>query len=192
MNTANNISLPSELDLSGASQALSAGLPDPALLTSLANQFLQGVYNQPASAGIPAPTDIPHAPQPSVSALSLPGAYPQPLAPVGNGNLAEADLHNIASIAGSDVPKPAVISPQVPTSFSLGIPGGVSAGDFSSVPSFSFLEDARSLFATKVTAPEQFSSGKLPTETEARGLTPSFPNQAQPKRWLQACPTHRY
>src|SRR5581483_5339693 len=205
MNT-NKPSQPDELDLTGASEALAAGLPDPAALARLANELYQAFQHQAAPGGFPG-AHIPDTPEAAVSNLMMPAAPPvnvsslgvsphMPVSPATPQHLTEAELQAAASdVAGSHLSNAVITSPQSAMRFSEpaspgipggvsaadtaspGIPGGVSAADFSVTPSFSFLEQARSLFEKTAAPPLQAFAPtiKIPTETEVRGIAPSLP-----------------
>ncbi len=176
MSTNTNFPL-DHLDLPGASQAAAAGLPDPAALARLANEFFQEFQPQLAAAlpsAFPSGT-VPYTPE--VAILNLP-------APLSGTELATAELQAAASDAAGKAPHfttiPATPLPSAAEFPAPGIPGGISAAHFSVAPSFSFLEQARSLFeqpaslgnlATGLALP----AVKLPTETEVRGVAPSLP-----------------
>src|SRR5262245_34281272 len=68
------------LDFSGASEAVAAGLPDPALLSRLASQFYQEFLQQappvPGTPPIPATAD-----ETSFTTLSSPTSTPLPISP---------------------------------------------------------------------------------------------------------------
>jgi cysteine desulfurase/selenocysteine lyase len=160
------------LDLSGASEAMAAGLPDPETLTRLAAQFYQEFLQ--AAPAVPATPSISSIPttvdESSFSSLSLP--------------MSESELQTAANQAGTyasgvGAQPSSFPTPTVPSAGSW-IPGGVSAGDFSTVPSFSFLESARTLVeqtpGVGAYAPQAAAQPiKIPTETELRGLSPSLP-----------------
>src|SRR5262245_3408048 len=91
-----------ELDLTGASQALAAGLPDPAALARLATEMYREFQQalMPADSAIPGgvqdgripPTpEAPEALEAPVSGLTLAGL------PVGTGPSTEARLQSAAS-----------------------------------------------------------------------------------------------
>ena len=161
------------LDLTGASQAAAAGLPDPAALARLANEFFQEIQPQ-LSAALPGnfPNGlIPHTPEVAIPNLPV--------------QLSAVELQAVATEAAGNAGIPAMPSlPSLPSGAELaspGIPGGISAAHFSAVPAFSFLEQARSLFEQQAGLAANPAAGltmpavKLPTETEVRSLMPSLP-----------------
>ncbi|MBL8203033.1 MAG: SufS family cysteine desulfurase [Blastocatellia bacterium] len=179
-------------DLSGAAQALAAGLPDPTVLARFANQIYQGLQQQGAASELPAP-NIPQTPEAALTNLPTRAAPPATYSPFGVAphlsaisappHLTEAELHKVAAeaagISGTTIPtSPAQLLLAEPNA--LGIPGGASAADFSDVPSFGFLSEARSLFEQTVKQTEQVAMPaiKLPTETEVRGYAPTLPGHA--------------
>ena len=156
-----------ERDLSGATQAAEAGLPDPATLAKLATELYQGM-----SSGAFTGQQIPPIPEAALSSVNLPVAPPANFSSLGvapkipsTGQFSEAELQAVANDVTRFSPPPSVT--QVPELASPGIPGGFSAGDFSTTPSFSFIEEARSLFALPTVAPT--------TEAEMRGFLPTMP-----------------
>jgi cysteine desulfurase / selenocysteine lyase len=170
MSTNINDSLPLDrLDLTGASQAAAAGLPDPAALARLANEFFQD-FQPRLTAALPGAFPggvIPHTPEVAIPRLPT--------------QISEAEMRAAAADATKIAP-PAAAIPHAPlplaTVFAApGIPGGVSAADFSATPSFSFIEQARSLLerTANLAASAIPPAAKLPNETEVRGFAPSLP-----------------
>lgn len=166
MNTNTNFTpeLPDfERDLSGAPQAAEAGLPDPATLAKLATELYQGM-----SSGGFGGQQIPPIPEAALSSVTLPVAPPANFSSFGvapkipsSGQFSEAELQALANDVTRFNSPPSVA--QVPEFSSPGIPGGFSAGDFSTTPTFSFIEEARSLF-------EQTST----LTSDPRHLTPAL------------------
>ena len=156
---------PDELDLTGASRALAAGLPDPAVLTRIANELYQSF--QPAMTGGLPP--LPQTPEAAEAALMNPVAgLSLPALPASEQITEEALRQSM----------PAASSFQAPVS--PGLPGGISAADFSVMPAFSFLEEARSLFERTAGSPAPLApaipqTAQMPTETELRGAAPAMP-----------------
>ncbi len=123
------------LDLTGASQAAAAGLPDPAAIARLANELFQGFQPQ-LSAALP---------------LSIPQITPQQV------SFDEAALQSIAAeVSGASTATP------VPPIDLPAIPGGVSAADFSTAPAFAFLEQARALFEQTANPIPHVSTPQIP------------------------------
>src|SRR5450432_3879949 len=119
----------SQADKIGAQSAAAAGLPDPDVVAKLANEFFRAV-SEPTQA-----TDLLTATIPSTSQLEIPTAAAIP---------SEEQLRAL----------PATLSETNDNRWPE-IPGGISAGDFSSGAAFSFLEEARSLFNTVPATPVQ-------------------------------------
>ena len=165
MSTNTNTSLP-EIDLTGASQALAAGFPDPAVLTQYANEFIKGVEKKISSQQLPVNEN-------QLLAVNAGGVSPQLSefsSEAENKNFTEEELKAlVGNLPTQNVPQ----SPyNIPSFNSPGIPGGISAGNFSSVPSFSFIEEARSPFnSANIPAQSISPLGKLPTETEVHGVS---------------------
>jgi len=150
--------------------ALAAGLPDPVALAKLATEFFREL---PADTGktlgpIPAraPTALP---------VSTPVALPESAGSAGwlSPQLSPAALPDIAGPAesvASGVPHP-------------GLLGGISPVDFSTTPSFSFIEEARSLFGDRTTPLATAGAGpsiKIPTGMEL-GTLPDRLNGLPPR-----------
>jgi cysteine desulfurase/selenocysteine lyase len=155
-------------DADGALSAAAAGLPDPAVLGQIANEFFRGIPGQSSVAGVALPPI--NAANPTAA---LTAAVPAQLGAI----LTEADL---AALPASlpDVGTHSAV-PAVP---SLGTVGGISPGDFSQVPSFGFLDEVRSLYSTPPAVPVHTistSTVKIPTETDVRSL-PGFPGVTTP------------
>lgn len=178
MSTNTNYPLPvGELDLTGASQAAAAGLPNPAVLARLANEFFQEIQPQLTAA---LPSAFPGGTVPYTPEVAVPNLPTQ---------LSGTDLAAAASETAGTAPHTTAIPatpllPSLPSATELaspGIPGGISAAHFSAVPSFSFLDYARSLFEPSANSVITLAAGsvapavKLPTETEVRGFSPSLP-----------------
>jgi cysteine desulfurase/selenocysteine lyase len=132
------------LDPTSSATSVPAGLPDTAVLQQLANEFFRSLPNSNAAV---APMPIP------------------PVAPPVTPSVPTEQQLRAMAVSGADLSA----VPAIP-----GIAGGVSYTDFSSVPSFSFLEEARSLSTAVPTA--QIASvpalpiQKIPYETEIREL----------------------
>jgi cysteine desulfurase/selenocysteine lyase len=142
------LQLPGELDATGSSASIPAGLPDPGLLEQMANEFFRAVPSTGAT--------VAAAPAMPVAA---PAALPLPTSPPTEQQLRAVPLSAADFSAVPALP---------------GMPGGVSHTDFSSVPSFSFLEESRSLFAGVPTTPiasvPALPIQMIPYETEIREL----------------------
>ncbi len=164
MNTNTNFTpeLPDfERDLSGATQALDAGLPDPAMLAKLATELYQGM-----SSGGFAGQQVPSTS--GISGVTLPVAAPANFSSLGVAPELPVQFSEVElQAAANDVMRSSPPVSAVPQFSAPGIPGGFSAGDFSTTPSFSFLDEARSLFEQSVPA--------VPTETQAHGFSPTLP-----------------
>ena len=127
-----------ERDLSGATQAAEAGLPDPATLAKLATELYQGM-----SSGGFGGQQIPPTPEAALSSVNLPVTPPANFSSLGtvpkipsSGQFSEVELQAIANDMTRFNPPSSVV--QVPELSSPGIPGGFSAGDFSTTPSCFF------------------------------------------------------
>ena len=155
----------------GNSAVPAAGVPDPEILARMANEFFTALPL--AEAAVP---------------VALPAGTTEPV-----GNYA-----SLASVPNSALPTeeqfralPATLSstsaspqiPAVPGAILSGISYPATATDFTRPGSFSFLEDARPLFAfSNATLPIAASAQtiKIPTETELRALADPFPSLSLP------------
>lgn len=160
---------PVDLPVSADSlNAATAGLPDPAALAKLANEFFKALPDAPVS--LPGSNVIP-SPEASVSSLTSTGYTPPISAAVPAAIPTEEGLRALpASLPTTSVP---------------GIPGGFSTANLSSVPSYSFLEEVRSIFASPPAVPVHAvplpSTTKIATDTDVRGFPSPFPGTTIPK-----------
>ncbi|MGA2583366.1 MAG: family 2A encapsulin nanocompartment cargo protein cysteine desulfurase [Tepidisphaeraceae bacterium] len=133
-----------------------AGLPDEATMTKMANEFFRAMPGQD---------------QARESFVADPQSVKIPT---------EEELRKLPDQMTAESKAATATSSGGTSSVSSwpGIPGGISASDFSRASSFSFLEEARSLFATAsaATIPGAPAMGtvKIPYETEMRGFETSL------------------
>jgi cysteine desulfurase/selenocysteine lyase len=134
-----------------------AGLPDVATMAKWANEFFR---DAPAQSHTSAPLP------PDAQTVTM---------------LAEDQLRSVpATLKAATAPVQAAQStPTWPE-----IPGGVAASDFSLAPSFSFLQEARSLFVkatpTANTVPAEVAALKMPYDAELRDLPAALSVAASP------------
>jgi len=160
-----------------AGKEFPAGVPDPAVLARMANEFFTALpeFSQlsgTAPAAQPKPPTIPANAESRVSPQGLAGIAPSSAFPT------EAELRALpASLPGySTPPLPpfAELAPSLTT-----IPGILGAIPFSDIPTFSFLEDARPIFtntAASAAAPTQsISRAQDSPERELRTATATLP-----------------
>lgn len=151
-----------QADQAGSLNAAAAGLPDPAVVAKMANEFFRAL-EPPQSAVLPISANIPSTAGfvPALSAVELIPAQPQ--------------LRSLPATS------------QIPTGVNIPlpeIPGGISAGEYSTEPSFAFLEDARSLFAGAAVLPAQTAAVAAPFtfgENELRDLPSTLGGASIPK-----------
>jgi cysteine desulfurase / selenocysteine lyase len=153
------------------STSVPSGVPDPEILARMANEFFTALPI--TEAAIPA---------------ALPAGSMEPLA--NDAGLAfvpttalptEEQLRALPATLSSRSASPQI--PAVPGSIPSGISGPVNTTDFTRPGTFSFLEDARPLFAfSNTTSPIAASARtvKIPTETELRVLADPFPSLSVP------------
>jgi cysteine desulfurase / selenocysteine lyase len=165
-------------------EGLPAGLPDPAVLARMANEFftaLGGVEQTTESAPVASTTSP--APTPPVPAVpSGPGfpfsflqearpRFPEPEAAPQAPNPFAQPLEEFTP-RGLEAALPAqpaeAPQPPMPT-----VPGALGKVDSSAVPTFSFLEEARPLFSSPPTAP-----GPVPSQAPVPNLS-SYPFDAE-------------
>ena len=153
--------MPNPTDFGGAD--LPAGFPDTDTIARLANEYF---------------SSVPGAKE--VGETVLAGTQ----TPTGAVFPTEAELTAIpASLGVGNFPQASAVNPTNLTSLP-GIPGGLGAGDFSSIPTFGFLEEAR---AFGFPSPEPLRSVsnfqpaiKIPTETELRDFPGMLPHTELP------------
>jgi len=126
--------LPNDIDWNGALNAAAAGFPDPAVIARLANEF----FNKNSSPDIVKDNAKTVLPLNETSSIDL-KPYQQ----------VDSTFSEIESKDLSPIPQKVYLPSQnyiEPLISIPGIPGGVSSKDISSIPVYSFLEEARSLF----------------------------------------------
>jgi cysteine desulfurase/selenocysteine lyase len=176
--------------LPGDTQVVPAGLPDPAVLARMANEFFTALpLSETASADAQRTAAVPGAPEAmgaarnSTAFVSLPGVASLPSTSPVASLPTEAGLRALpATLPGDAAPSRVPSSPE----FSFpGMPGGVSASDFSSISSFGFLEEIRPLFSYPGGSPlpvaPSLPNVSIPGETELRALADSFSSTATPQ-----------
>jgi hypothetical protein len=153
--------LPNDIDWNGALNAASAGLPDPAVIARLATEFLKD---------IPQPDKVNDTAKSQVQETTVVQDVDVQKAEAGTKNFISEQQAFPTSAPGSIVAQPQI--PSVP-----GIPGGVSANDFSAEPIFSFINEARSLFNSvpSVSSIPNSDNINIPTETAIRDFTTVIP-----------------
>jgi cysteine desulfurase/selenocysteine lyase len=173
--------LPSE------AHAVPAGLPDPAILARMANEFFTALpSSEDVFADAQRSAAVPGAPE-ALGAAGIPSAFvslptlslPSTLLPA-TSLPTEAGRHATRSGTASQPELPAISALSFPE-----IPGGVSAADFSTFSSFGFLEEIRPLFSYPTASPvpvaPSLPNASMPAETELRALANSFSSTATPQ-----------
>jgi cysteine desulfurase/selenocysteine lyase len=176
---------PFQTVLPNAIGSVPAGLPDPNVLARMANEFFTALPqfvppDESTASALPRSATIPGTNETLVAALANPAA---------SANLPSASFPSEAQLRTL----PASLS-SAPTQPSFGaipafplpeIPGGVSANDFSRIPSFSFLEELRPLFSYSAASPLPVAPSaatiKIPTETELSALADNLSSTASPQ-----------
>lgn len=162
----------SEADLTGATQALRAGLPDPAQLAEIANRYFKEAL-ETYSESIPGVDGsvanvIPAAdPQDYVSGLSLSGVS----IPAGVSVVPEINMNTVSnstSISDNDLTNWANELEKHTTAWNSNVP----ETGFPGTPSFSFLQDIRSLstYVPSTISVSQLPTVKLPTDTSIKSI----------------------
>jgi cysteine desulfurase / selenocysteine lyase len=154
----------------GNSTVPPTGVPDPEILARMANEFFIALPLTKAAV----PVALPAGTEP-------PGNYAS-LASVPNSALpTEEQLRALPATLSSTSTSPQI--PAVPGAVLSGSSDPATATDFTRFGSFSFLEDARPLFAfSNSTLPIVGSAQtiRIPTETELRALADPFPSLSLP------------
>ena len=168
-----NFASPQGVDLRtvapGNSAVPPAGVPDPEILARMANEFFTALPFAATAVALPAGTTEPFANRASVASV------PASTLPM------EEQLRALPATFSSTTVSPQ--TPAVPGAVLFGISDPATATDFTRFGSFSFLEDARPLFAfSNATLPIAASAQtvKIPTETELRALADPFPSLSLP------------
>jgi cysteine desulfurase/selenocysteine lyase len=162
-------SFPENVDLRSASAlgstGVPSGLPDPAILTRMANEFFTAL---PSAEAV-----VPTAPPAGTveQAANYAGITPSPTATLPT----QEQRRSLPATLSFNSASPQI--PAVPGSVLSGISAPVNTEDFTRPATFSFLEDARPLFtlsnsALPIAAPVQIV--KIPTEAELRALADPF------------------
>jgi cysteine desulfurase / selenocysteine lyase len=161
-----------------------AGVPDPSVLTRMANEFFKSL---PESAlGDQGAAIAP------LLGTALPGATEAANAAANTETVGSPQAHAIPSegelrALPTSLSRGAAPSPltQVSPAALPEIPGGIGAANFSSLPSFSFLDEVRPLFSYPVASPLPSAAAmpavKIPGETELRAFANHFSSTATPQ-----------
>jgi cysteine desulfurase/selenocysteine lyase len=188
--------------LPGESQVIPAGLPDPAILAQMANEFFTALpLSENSMADAQKFATVPGAPEAfgaarnPTSFVSLPGAASLPSTSLPTTTLpvatppTESGLRGVpaASSAAPTIPGVATL-PKFPSvsEFSVpGVPGGFSSADFSALSSFGFLDDIRPLFSYPAASPlpvaPSLPNVSIPDEAEFRAFADGFSSSATPQ-----------
>ncbi len=178
--------LPSE------TQVIPAGVPDPAILARMANEFFTALpMSETVMADAQRTATVPGVPEALGAArnpaafVSLPGAAGVAL-PIASSPVAvpsEADPRTLSGTLSGLSAAPAQV-PISELSF-LGIPGGVSSSDFSAISSFAFLDEIRPLFsyptATPLPVAPSLPNISIPGDSDIHALASSFSSTATPQ-----------
>ena len=188
--------------LPGESQVIPAGLPDPAVLAQMANEFFTALpLSENSAADVQKFATVPGAPEAFGAArnptafVSLPGVASVPSTSLPSATLPVATLPTesglrglpAASSAATTIPGIAT-QPQFPagSDFSTpGIPGGFSSADLSALSSFGFLDDIRPRFSYPAASPLPIAPSlpnvSIPGEAGLRAFADSFSSSATPQ-----------
>jgi cysteine desulfurase / selenocysteine lyase len=159
--------LPADLRQLESLSAIAAGLPDPAVLAQLANEMFKDLpasadFGALASPRVPVDADpqLLNLAPPTVTIPAIPSKTSSSLAPPSLESIvtpaiitpAMPGLSSSGALAQAAAPAAAIPVPgaTIPTP---GIPGGFSAENYATLPSFSFLDEARSIYASPPAAP---------------------------------------
>jgi len=177
--------------LPGETQLVPAGLPDPAILARMANEFFTALpltvtvgSDAQRTAAVPGVPEALGAARNPKAFVSLPGAGSLPSTSLPVASLpTEAGLRALPGALSGYAAQSQV--PSAPEFSFPGIPGVVSATDFSSLPSFGFLDEIRPLFAYPAASPLPVAAPlpnvSIPGETEFRAIANSFSSIVTPQ-----------
>jgi cysteine desulfurase/selenocysteine lyase len=172
-------------------QVVPAGLPDPAVLARMANEFFtalplseRAIADAQSSAAVPGAPELPGAARNPTAFVSLPGAPSLPSTSLPVASLpAEAGLRALPAAPPGGAAQSQV--PLVPEFSFPGIPGGVGSADLLGISSLGFLEEIRPLLSYPGGSPlpvaPSLPNASLPAETELRALADSFSSTATPQ-----------
>jgi cysteine desulfurase / selenocysteine lyase len=181
--------------LPGEPQAVPAGLPDPAVLARMANEFFTALPSTESllpeaerSASVPGAAEAMGAARTPPAYVSLPGVAPPsagtPSASILPASLpTEAELRSLpATLSARPI---AQYTPAIPGLMLPEIPGGVSIADFATIPTFGFLEEIRPLFSYPSASPlptaPSLPNVTIPGESEMRAFANRFSSTATPQ-----------
>jgi cysteine desulfurase / selenocysteine lyase len=148
-----------------------AGVPDPEILARIANEFFTALPL--AEAAVPVAL--------SAGTMEPAGKYASRASVPNSALPTEEQLRALPATLSASTGAPQLPSVSGPVLSGISDPANVT--DFTGPGSFSFLEDARSLFAfSNSTLPLAGSAQtvKIPTETELRALADPFPSLSLP------------
>jgi len=152
-----------------------AGVPDPAVLARLANEFFTALpdFAQVSSAVLAGPAQLPSVPASADSQMNPQGKAG--IAPPAAAFPSEAELRALPETLAR-FPAPLLPAHGGIPSTSATIPGDFGAIRFSDVTSFSFLEEARPIFADAIAA----LSSPAPSSAMTRDFPERGPRAATP------------
>src|SRR5580658_322727 len=128
-----------------------AGLPDPLMLARMANEFFTALPGGLPVASLQAASSLPVESPANISVISsLPAAAPEVSLP------SDPHFTTVPASAGAVSPHPATAPVHVGPPAVPGPAGSATqgTGSDSSIPTFSFLEDARPIFSDTRTTPQ--------------------------------------
>ena len=154
------------------SEGFLSGLPDPDILARMANEFFTSLPLADAAVPVALPAGPTEPVANHAGLASMPTAATLPT---------EERFRALPATLSSASASPQI--PDVPGRIPPGIPDPVSTKEFARPGTFSFLDDARPLFAfSNSTLPIALPAQtiKIPTETELRALADPFPSLSLP------------
>jgi cysteine desulfurase / selenocysteine lyase len=168
-----------QADLTDLTGKIPAGLPDPAALARLANEFFREASDASSTISPTVASGAGSLPSPPTSEPTIPTEQQlRAMAVSASDGSSAAALPGIQSdfpgghFSQGDLSPDGLSSRDLPRRDLFG--GGIPSGEFSAIPSFSFLDQARSIYSLAPTLPIQsvpaLPTQKVPYETEIREL----------------------
>jgi cysteine desulfurase / selenocysteine lyase len=173
-----------ETVLPGERFGVPAGVPDPAVLARMANEFFTALPElSQAEQSAPTVPQLSAAVPGAAGALNASGNPAALTSWPTTGIPSEAELRAVPASQAPAAP-PSLVAGLLPQALP-GIPRGAGATSLSALPSFSFLDEIRPLFSYPIRSPlaaaPPLPAVKIPGETELRALANNFSRTATPQ-----------
>ena len=173
-----------ETVLPGERFGVPAGVPDPAVLARMANEFFTALPElSQAEQSAPTVPQLSAAVPGAAGALNASGNPAALTSWPTTGIPSEAELRAVPASQAPAAP-PSLVAGLLPQALPE-IPRGAGATSLSALPSFSFLDEIRPLFSYPIRSPlaaaPPLPAVKIPGETELRALANNFSRTATPQ-----------